>query len=85
MKLTDRQTEVLIELESFCRLNNEYAWARPLDLGGRSRSHHSATLGQLEKKGLVKTKPRPKHMTRPSKHYRITDEGIRISIIKEQP
>jgi hypothetical protein len=47
MKLTERQRELLNMLRS------DGQWATPMMLGGRDGSHHSATLNQLVRKGLV--------------------------------
>lgn len=53
--LTERDWETLNELEGFNDSSHGRArgGARPLDLGGGSRSHHSATLGKLAKRGYV--------------------------------
>ncbi len=50
-------------------------WERPLDLGGGSRSHHSATLTKLEKRGLAESIQRSGPSSRGSKQYRVTDAG----------
>lgn len=44
--LTERQRELLAELPYD-------AWVRPMDVGGHSGSHHSATLRQLVLKGYA--------------------------------
>ena len=45
-ELTEREQEVLDELE-------DDRWLRPMDVGGRNRSHHSATLKSLVRKGYA--------------------------------
>jgi len=44
--LTPRQSEVLRDL-------SDTEFLRPMDVGGRDGSHHSATLAGLVKRGLV--------------------------------
>lgn len=46
-----RQAEVLDSM-----LYQRDAWARPMDIGGRDGSHHSATLRQLARRGWVLAK-----------------------------
>lgn len=55
MELTERQAHVLHDLKLYG------GWARPMDVGGRGGTHHSVTLHQLWKKGLVDRKPRRTH------------------------
>ena len=85
MKLTDlteRQLEVLKSLQGHrsdaLRWASVSLWARPLDVGGCSRSYHSAVLNQLAAKGLVEIKPLAKGMTRPPKYYKITPAGLEV-------
>lgn len=47
--MTERQYSVL-------RCLDEEVWARPMDVGGRDGSHHSATLAQLSRMGLAERK-----------------------------
>jgi hypothetical protein len=49
--LSDRKREVLDALSGL-----HEGWARPMDVGGRDGSHHSATLAQLAKHGLAERK-----------------------------
>lgn len=78
--LTDRDGELLNELEYFNDSENGRG-ARPLDLGGSNRSHHSGTLAKLAKRGLVVKKnwalgeDGRRHGDRGSCLYRITDAG----------
>jgi hypothetical protein len=55
MTLTDRQMEVLRELEAAVRNMQSFPGRRisTMDCGGRDGSHHSGTLAQLCKKGLA--------------------------------
>ena len=78
MKLTERQHDVLESLFGFRGRSHitRRTWARPLDVGGHSRSHHSATLNQLVAKGLVELREQPIHMMRPPKYYRINRAGV---------
>lgn len=71
MKLTERQRDVLTELNA-CGLES---WSRPLDVGGHSHSYHSAVLNQLARKGLAEIRNQPAHMMRPPKYYKITRQG----------
>lgn len=48
--LSDRQRDVLDSLAVYG------GWARPMDVGARDGSHHSATLAGLAKRGLVERK-----------------------------
>lgn len=71
LKLTNRQKAALSAL-AWWGPN----WVRPLDIGGRNKSYHSATLAQLETKGLVESKQRSGYRyRRGSKVYRLTDAG----------
>jgi hypothetical protein len=49
-RLSDRQRDVLDSLAVFGD------WARPMDIGARDGSHHSATLSALASRGLVERK-----------------------------
>jgi len=44
--MTDRQFAVVRHLD-------DERWMRPMDVGGRNGSHHSATLAQLTRLGLA--------------------------------
>jgi hypothetical protein len=50
VKLTPRQLDVLDSLKVFGD------WARPMDIGARDSSHHSATLSGLAKRGFAERK-----------------------------
>jgi len=52
MNLTDRQSDVLKLLK------DNPGWNRPMDIGSYNGSHHSSTLAQLWRKGLVDRAPR---------------------------
>lgn len=52
--ITPAQRDVLDSLAGFG--GRARAWARPMDIGARDGSHHSATLGALAKRGLVDRK-----------------------------
>jgi hypothetical protein len=47
--LTERDQETLNEVPTD-------EWVRPMDIGGRDSSHHSATLRKLVRYGLVEQK-----------------------------
>ena len=49
-QISDRQLDVLESLAVYGD------WARPMDVGARDGSHHSATLGLLARHGLVDRK-----------------------------
>lgn len=69
--LTNQQRAVMAALDWWDR-----EWARPLDLGGRSGSHHSGTLAALERKELVESRQRSGYLhRRGSKVYRLTEKG----------
>jgi hypothetical protein len=51
-QLTDRQRDLLGSLAVFGD------WARPMDIGARDGSHHTATLRALVKKGLAERRLR---------------------------
>ena len=68
--LTETQFEV------FSQFGAETGWLRPMDLGGRNGSNHSAVLAALERRGLVESRQRrgaPGY--RGSKVYRLTLAG----------
>lgn len=83
MKITERDVEVLKELEAHERsmkkmgVGGEKLWARPLDCGGTNGSHHSQTLSKLARHGLAEQKKRG-GFSRGSKVYRITSKGREI-------
>lgn len=76
--LTKRDREVLRDLVLF----SSSAWARPMDVGGRDGSHHSATLAKLVRRGLAKRRKRGTLINvygigiRGSWMYRATPAGI---------
>ena len=77
MKLTERDYEVLGELDAACR--NYLAvtgsdWVQPLDCGGSNGSDHSYRLSKLATAGLAESKRRG-GWSRGSKSYRITPGG----------
>lgn len=49
-KISDRQLDVLDALAAYGD------WARPMDIGARDGSHHSATLSGLARRGLAERK-----------------------------
>ena len=53
-------------------------WVRPMDVGGRTGTHHSKTLSLMAGKGWVERRVRniPGN-TRASYRYHITDAGLR--------
>lgn len=53
--LNERDQEVLNDLRAWLYGNR---WARPMDLGGGSGSHHSATLAKLVRLGYAESKQR---------------------------
>lgn len=65
--LTENQRGVLVSMYTG-------EWMRPMDMGGRDGSHHSATLAALVRKGLVERKVRWRGV-RGSYLYRITEAG----------
>lgn len=50
VQISDRQRDVLESLAAYGD------WARPMDIGARDGSHHSATLSQLARHGLAERK-----------------------------
>ena len=52
VKLTPRQLDVLDSLKVFGD------WARPMDIGARDGSHHTATISALVRKGLAERRLR---------------------------
>jgi hypothetical protein len=79
--LTSHQLEVLNDLFYHARRPGWGLWARPLDLGARDSSHHSRTLAQLCRLGLVERARRNTLLNvigaarRGSWKYRITPKG----------
>lgn len=68
MKLTELQREVLQQVGS--------RWLRPMDMGARDGSHHSAVLAALVRKGLVQRVQRGGlAYARGSYLYRLTPQG----------
>jgi len=65
LALTKRQRTVFTDLQY-------YDWARPMDIGARDQSWHSAVLNQLVRKGLVERTHRGSDR---SFLYRLTDAG----------
>lgn len=49
-RISEREKDVLDSLTAY------KDWARPMDVGGRDGSHHSMTLSQLARRGLVERK-----------------------------
>lgn len=92
MELTERDREVLAELEATNRSMAQFGfrWATPLECGGGSRSDHSYRLSKLCRLGLAVRKqrgagddmigkgPRAFGMSRGSWCYRITEAGIAL-------
>lgn len=50
-------------------------WLRPMDLGGRDGSYHSAALARMVKRGWVERENRHAWGIRPAYRYRITKDG----------
>lgn len=46
-------TSLKPEERELLRWLDDKTWQRPMDIGGRDGSHHSATLTRLAKRGLV--------------------------------
>jgi len=75
--LTERDLEVLGELEAACRNYQQVTgedWVQPIDCGGTNSSHHSYTLSKLVRKGLAERRRRGGY-SRGSWSYRINDAG----------
>lgn len=81
MKLSEREREVLQALadNGVYRLRSkQWEWSRPLDVGGHSRTHHSATLARLVDLGLAERRQRsPFSGPRGSWSYRVTEDGLK--------
>lgn len=60
--ISEREREVL-EALSYTE------WLRPMDIGGRDGSHHSATLAKLVARGIVERRSRSAWQTRGSYRY----------------
>lgn len=69
--LTPKQREFLADF--FQCGTGDREWVRPMDIGGRDGTHHSAVLAQLERHGLVESRTRSPGV-RGSKLYRLTPE-----------
>lgn len=67
--LTENQSALLEQFDPA-----DATWLRPLDLGGRDGSNHSAVLAQLARRGLVEVRQRSIG-ARGSKLYRLTNRG----------
>lgn len=67
--LTDLQRDVLEQVSE--------EWQRPMDMGARDGTHHSAVLKALVRKGLVERKQRGggSFYARGSYVYRLTEAG----------
>lgn len=83
-KWLDRDLWMIMGLEAL-------EWQTPLQLGGSSRSHHSATLRRLVRTGLAVTRQRsgysenPKNRARGSREYALSERGVRLrALIKSQ-
>lgn len=87
--LTDMEAKVLLDLHHLNFQRYPVPWARPLDLGGRSRANTSRLLSQMAGLGYVQFKfrgtrdpepgangVRPADRVRGAKVYRITRQGI---------
>lgn len=73
--LTERDLDVLRALHSFETYGPSLG-ARPLDIGGRNGSHHSATLNKLADRGFVERKLRNfQDSSRPAYRYKLTGQG----------
>lgn len=76
--LTENQVELLLQFD------DHPSWLRPMDLGGRDGSNHSAVLAQLERKGMVESRKRSSFSSlRRSKLYRITPAGLTARAAKQ--
>ncbi len=71
--LTDRDWEVLADLEDFQRRFTRMA--APLDIGGFDCSHHSPTLTKLCKRDLVERKRHYVGISGGHWRYGVTDAG----------
>ena len=73
--MRDREADVLRGLKALdtCDLTAGGGWARPLDIGGFSNSHHSTTLRRMIPKGWVEA---TETRGREGKRYRITEKGV---------
>lgn len=82
MRLTERQVDLLGALIAFHKnMAGCEGWenqgAKPLDLGGRNGSHHSATLNQLVRKGYARRDRKVlKNGCRPGCYYWVTPAGV---------
>lgn len=74
--LTERQRMLLIDL-AWKRAKSGAGYWKAMDLGGTTRSHHSRTLSQLIRKGLVKDGS-DRALGKLNRLYQITDAGMRL-------
>lgn len=70
--LTETQHQFLADF--YLCGTDENEWVRPMDIGGRNGSNHSALLRQLERHGYVESRVRSTGV-RGSKLYRLTHSG----------
>ncbi|WP_131823277.1 hypothetical protein [Mycobacteroides chelonae] len=70
--LTETQHQFLADF--YLCGTDEGEWVRPMDIGGRNGSNHSALLSQLERHGFVESRVRSTGV-RGSKLYRLTASG----------
>lgn len=88
IELADDEYEVLDAMHG----NRDYdpkgfgeGWLRPMDVGGRDGSRHSATLRRLASRGLVESQRRDfGYGPRGSRLYRMTDEGERARFAERE-
>lgn len=76
MPLTDRDREVLAELEAAYRNHVSVGlsgWVQPMDCGGCDCSDHSYRLNKLVRMGYAESRKRGGWGIRGSKSYRIVD------------
>lgn len=76
VSLTERQASFLAEIQAMGFDHGE--WFRPMDIGGRNGSEHSAVLSELVPKGLIESRQRHSSAwgsARGSKIYRLTEAG----------
>ena len=85
--MTMRDFNVLLELsvyQAFAKPIGLPNWARPMDVGGRSGSHHSATLSKCVRYGLAISRQRGAlGFSRGSKEYQITEAGLQFLASKK--
>jgi chromosome segregation and condensation protein ScpB len=72
--ITPRQRDILLDMAA-------RGFVRPMDIGAHNGSHHSATLGQLVRKGLVEKRTRGSVR---SFRYRLTEKGnAEVAVLME--